>query len=362
MYGFIGLTFMDKEQRIKAAASRATYAVNPWFLLTLMLLTSGILMIIIRHPMTVFETTDPDPFVVSLTPQKAMEFGGMPARVDVGMFIHNFPEFDIVQGIFTVDVIVWFRFDPELVSLDRIEDFKFDKASVVSKRDLGLKLGGVFVIASFDMRIKFNAALNYDNFPLDDHRLNFALSNDQLSPSDATFHSSRTSFIISSEAKTQGWKYVDKQVKFGYSEDKLDPLDKKKNIYHPRVVFSIDYERAGTRYLISIFLPLLLVFFIALFSFAFDPVTASTYNVVSMSTGAITALIAYRFVIENMSPSVGYFMLSDYIFIYFLIATCIILACNMFGVRVSVLKKKILVALLNLATILLVLYLLNPWK
>ena len=36
-----------------------------------------------------------------------------------------------------------------------------------------------------------------------------------------------------------------------------------------------------------------------------------------MSTGNIVALVAYRFVIESISPKVGYPMIADYIFFLF---------------------------------------------
>lgn len=46
------------------------------------------------------------------------------------MHINDFSEFDMVKGVFVVDATVWFRFNPSLISLDRIKRFTFDKAEM----------------------------------------------------------------------------------------------------------------------------------------------------------------------------------------------------------------------------------------
>lgn len=335
--------------------------VNPWLNVILMGMTSLLLMIIFYNPVTEFQTHDDYPPIISLTPQRVIEFGGTPATVITGMYIRDFPEFDMVKGIFVVDATVWFRFNPQLISLDRVSEFTFEKAEIVHKSEPYTRIDGKNLFARFDMRLKFNMPFNYSSFPLDDHRLNFTLANHFLSPSDAVFATSRSNLIVSPEIQVDGWDYVDKQIKTGYSEDKLDPNDVQQNVYHPRVIFSIDYERAGIRHIVSIFLPLLVIFFIALFSFSLNPITATVYNIVAMSSAAVTALIAYRFVIENMSPNVGYFMISDFIFIYFLLATSVILFVNVFGFKSSTRIKQLVMLALYALTALVFSYLLAPW-
>ena len=106
-------------------------AVTPWFSIVMMVLTGSILMFVFYESVYTFRANDNSPPIISLTPQKLIEFGGIPAPVDVGMYIRDFPEFDIVKGKFVVDITIWFRFNPQLVSLDRISKFMFEKAEII---------------------------------------------------------------------------------------------------------------------------------------------------------------------------------------------------------------------------------------
>jgi hypothetical protein len=45
--------------------------------------------------------------------------------------------------------------------------------------------------------------------------------------------------------------------------------------------------------------------------------TYDALNIMALATGGLTSIIAYRFVIQGMSPKVGYFLLSDHIFTFF---------------------------------------------
>jgi hypothetical protein len=65
-----------------------------------------------------------------------------------------------------------------------------------------------------------------------------------------------------------------------------------------------------------------MLYFISLFCFAFDPETHSG-TIFSLASAGVTGLLSYRFVIENMTPKVGYFVLSDRLFVLFLTASLI---------------------------------------
>ncbi len=94
-------------------------------------------------------------------------------------------------------------------------------------------------------------------------------------------------------------------------------------MYHPRVIFALDYTPTGLRQLVSIILPLLLIFSLTIFTFSMDP-EPYYRSILTLSSGAVTGLIAYKFVIENLSPKVGYFMLGDMLFFLFLTMTFVI--------------------------------------
>ncbi|MBA3752528.1 hypothetical protein H0X06_07155, partial [Candidatus Dependentiae bacterium] len=83
----------------------------------------------------------------------------------------------------------------------------------------------------------------------------------------------------------------------------------------------------GIRRLVTILFPLMLIFYISIFTFSINPIT-NLRSIISLSSASITGLLAFRFVIENLSPKVGYFMISDYLFFLLLGTTCIVFLVN----------------------------------
>ena len=106
-------------------------------------------------------------------------------------------------------------------------------------------------------------------------------------------------------------------MRAGYSTALLQSDDMKTYLDYPKVVFAISAQRNGLQGILLIFLPLFLISFITLFTLSFDPETDSR-SMLSLATSGLASLIGYRFIIQGISPDVGYFMLSDQIFILFL--------------------------------------------
>lgn len=315
------------------------YVVSPFFQSVLVAITTfivGFALLVVSSDGWIL---DPYASVTSITPKRLDALGGMPTIVQVGLYVRSFPKFDMIRGEFVVDVTLWFRFDPRLISVDRLNDFTFENAAILNRSKPTVRTIGKELVARYDMRIQFNMIFNYSNFPFDGHRLNLILSNNFLSPYEVIFDGQRGHFVINPDIAIPGWRQVDWRVINGYSLEKLDEYDTRQHVYHPRTVFAIDFKRIGVRHIISIIIPLLLIFFIALFTFSIDP---SRYMPITLSVTSITALIAYRFVIENLSPSVGYFMLSDYIFMLFLVSCCLVFFINIFSTHITGFQKKLI--------------------
>ena len=88
-----------------------------------------VLFAIIRTP-TIAEKIK---LILPLTPSIIAETGSIPARVNAGLRINNMREFDFINNKFAFDGIVWFVFDPAIVSLDTISNFAFERAEIKSK-------------------------------------------------------------------------------------------------------------------------------------------------------------------------------------------------------------------------------------
>lgn len=270
-----------------------------------------------RHAFISFTSFEPSPKIFSATPKQVKEWGGNTTEVLVGLHINNFAEFDLVNNKFTVDCIIWFEFDPALVSLETIEKFSFDKGDIIKKTTSDTKVIEGKFFAQFNITVKFTTNLLFNMFPLDDHRLFLILTNKFVSPSEMVYKSFLSGFTVSEDMFVAGWQPVDRGVFTGYSEAYLDESDAKKVVLNPKAVFSLDFKRSGTQRIFLIFMPIFLMFFIGILSFGFDP-HRERGTAMSLSLGAVTAMLSYRFVIQSMSPQTGYFLLSDHIFTLFL--------------------------------------------
>lgn len=328
------------------------HVVSPLFQCIAIFITSVLVWAMLVYGVYSTHIREPYAPVLTLTPQRIAYFGGFPADINVGLYIKDFPVFDMVKGSFVVEASLWFLFDPRLMSIDRIGKFSFEKATLVSKSTPHVRVMGQQIFVQYDIRLQFTIPLNYEAFPFDDHRINFVLMQNFLAPSEANFTALRSNLVLSPDIETSGWRLTDHRVSAGFSAETLNvQADASQEVYHPRVAFTLDFERVGIRHVISIILPLLLLFFIALFTFSIDPTGYNSGNIMSLSSTSITALIAYRFVIESISPQVGYFMFSDYVFLLFLIICCLIFFINAFGVRISVRAEKIIVVFLHVLVV-----------
>lgn len=341
-------------------ASERMY-VDSRFQIFLMVLTCAALLIVLNLAYEGFHVTDESPPVISLTPEKLFSLGGPATPIHTGIFVKNFAEFNIVKATFLVDLTIWFRFNPDHIPLDLVDKFTFQKAEIKSKSAPFVKIEEGSFLVSYDMRVLFYVSLNYRNFPIDDHRLSFIVDNYFISPAQAFFTTSQNNISVSSELHVEGWDLLDKAVSVGYFEKNIQDAGMEKKVYYPRAVFFFDFSQAGIRYIFAIFFPLLMLFFIALFSFSINPVDSSLSSLLDMPKGSLIALIAYRFVMESISPATGYFMMSDYVYLFFLVAILVVFFINMFGKQVTRRQKCVVLIALHLATICMFLYLFRPW-
>ncbi len=339
--------------------------VRPQYQLLALIITSSIVLFLGGRAINRFRPNEKYPEVQSVTPERLKEWGGDPVLVQVGLYITNWHQFSLVDNLFVFDGVVWFQFDPALISLDTIEKFSFEKGELIKKSEPSTKLIDGKLLAEYKIRLRFTTLLNHQSFPLDDHRIYISLVNTVVTPSEMIFRSYKSDFGVSKKIFIPAWHHIDRAVLSGYEEEDVDKFDERKNIRYPIVVFMMDFTRSGIRLILLIFLPVFLIFFISLFWFSFEPEYKS--SIMYLATGAVTSLIAYRFVIQNMSPKVGYFLLSDHIFTFFLALAFISFVFALIWVRHGTITKGMFIArglvfiLFHILFILMWYYLLFIW-
>lgn len=317
--------------------------ISPIFQLMLIGITTLSVIGLLYISISRFNPLDRIPEVKTLTPQKMIEFGN-PTPTHVGMYVKDFPVVDFIGGNFIINGMVWFVFDPSIISLERIGKFSFENGEIKDRSLAETKIveeGLLFV--RYNVRAEFKLPLQYNLFPVDDHRLYFVLVNEFTSPGQIMLESVKRDFTVDSNLEMFGWHQRGTGVRSGYTESILKPNDKDKTVYVPRSVFYVDYSHTGIRYVLSIFLPLMLIFFISLFGLTFNMEGPHAGSAFSLAAGGITAMVAYYFVIQNMSPDVGYFMISDYIYFLFLSLNFLVFIITLFGTRIKTWIKKLFI-------------------
>lgn len=332
------------------------------FQLLLMAISTLILGYIIYKPSTDFSPSEPLPPLKSLHPLQMSEFGGSPVTIRTGVYIKQFSEFDIIAGKITFFGLLWFEYDPETVSLQTIENIFIEGGEILQKSDPQLVyLENKKMLARYHVRIRLFPLFDFKNFPYDDHRVTFWVTHNYMGPQELAFESSVKDFHIEQNLEQFGWRLYGVRVKIGYLFDELSSGSDRFNLYRPCALFSINYARYGVRYAVIIFLPMLLIFFMSLFTLSLDPKHYFS-TMVGMSTGGISGLIAFRFIMENMSPQVAYFMISDYCFYVIFTLVFIIFFFNLFLVsRFSARILKFLIVLFHITLISSFAYVLLVW-
>jgi hypothetical protein len=335
---------------------RQRIRIPPFYQIILIVISALVTSYFLYHRLVSYYPHDPKPVINALTPEKIAEFGGYQGAVNVGLYINKFEKADFTRNEFIFTGIIWFEFNPDVISLATLEKFSFENGEILdrSKPETRVMLNKLMV--RYNIKVRFGSVLDYRDFPLDDHRLYLILVHQFVSPGEIMFQSNRRDFIVN--AQISGWEQVDHAVEPGFGTLLLDTYDAKKKVDYPLVLFSIDYSRFSVRYILSILLPLMMVFYLILFSFSVDPNPSIT-----LSAGGVTGILAYRFVIENMSPQAANFMISDYLFLLFLAGSCFVFFLNIIdivAIRIPLIVKEVVVCLMYIIVTICSIYLF--WK
>jgi len=237
--------------------------------------------------------------------------------VTMGLHINGFPSFSFVKNEFTLDGIVWFKFQPGTVSLKTISDFSIQNSLVqgsgalTTKSEPIVKLLGNDVQVSYHIQTTFKTDLNFSNFPLENHRLTIVIQNKNVTPYELCFEATNRTLTIAEKNLVLDWEPKATLVQTGYMQADLETDNPAAAIRYPVAAFSIDFEGVGIRDLISLYFPMFLLFFLAFFCLLID---ISDISRLAYIATAIPILVLFRMVIDGVSPAIGYSTHIDFVF------------------------------------------------
>lgn len=302
---------------------------TPFYQAILIIITSVILIFITYKPLRVFNNLDPAPQIYSLENKQVA------TPIKTGFYVRNFLEFDILKNEFIVEGVLWFIHDTTKISQKLIDNFSFTKGELLKGEIIGkqapeiIKLSLNNQLVKYNIRVKFSSNINYKLFPLDSHKLYIVLNNKYISADKAYFDTDSSRFVSADTLYAFGWNRIGQDVQTGFSLVNLDKNDNQMQFKYPRAIFSFDFIISNFKNMSLVFLPLFVVFFLSMLLFSLDP-KKYRESIITISAATMPAIIAYRFVIETISPKASYFMLSDHIFTLFLILSFLIFIATVY--------------------------------
>lgn len=275
------------------------------------------LLIIFNVMLSRFNTTDTTPQFKAINTEVLKKLGPFTVRVKTGMFIKNFPVFDVNKNTFLVDAITWFEFNGDEMMLDTIGKFSFDNGKINYLSPPDIKISGDRIWVKYNVLFELKTDLNFHKFPFEDHRLPIVITNDFVTPDEMVFVVDASSFQMLKNLAPAGWKFRDTNVDAGFVPLILDQQDESKKVEHPKAIFVLNFIKAGARKALIIFVPLFSAVFLSMLAFVMN--AANIVGKFSLAISAVTALLGYRFVIEQIMPYVGYFTTTDGIYLFLLV-------------------------------------------
>lgn len=239
--------------------------------------------------------------------------------VTTGLHITHFTKFQVSHNSFELHGIVWFAFDPKIVSLEHIKQFSVFNGQLTHVTNPRISQYEDKTVAQFRVQVSFYCPLNYRMFPFDDHQITIILTNNNL-PKGVVLGSSRQDITVNPDLYLPGWKIIDHTVATGSSKIQLQTASQAAFDTQQEAVIKFMTERNDPSIAINILLTLILLLFMSLLTFSSDE------DSVLIVTVAMVALIGYRVVMQSLGPAhISYFMLSDYLYLFTLGGTILTL-------------------------------------
>lgn len=291
---------------------------NPKVKLGIIVMVIVYIMGLIRFSLLYFNTTDHVPQIQPINTEIIKKLGVFATKVNVGLFIKQFPSFDITKNNFVIDAVVWFEFNPSKIMLDTIEKFSFDQGNIRYRTPPEIKKSSEDrVLVKYNVLVELKTDLQFHKFPFEDHRLAVVISNNFVAPEEMYYVVEASSFQMLPNIFPANWKIVDTQVDAGFLNLPLDKQDESKKAANPKALFVINFAKASIKDFLIIFIPLFSAACFSLLSFAMN--ITNPIGRFTLAISAVTALLGYRFVIEQIMPKVGYFTSTDAIYLFLLI-------------------------------------------
>ena len=277
---------------------------------------------------TLFKPKENEPSIQYPYPIKGTYHNIGESYVEVGLHIHDFSIFNINQGEFEFSGTVTLQFNPKHLTLDQVKNFDIMNGVIHEKIEAEIKYINDMVYAIYNIKARFRQTLNYENYPIEDHKIFILFKNEAAAFHEMKYKSFPSGLTFDKNYNSSGWKAVSTDIHKGYISNQVHLADKNKEISIPVIGFEIGFVNPGIKTALILLTPSFVLFYFSLYSLALKSQRDKTS--LSVSMGALSGLVIHRFVIERISPKISYFSFIDAIYVFFLFTTFIIFLINSF--------------------------------
>ncbi|MDH3977937.1 MAG: hypothetical protein OEU86_05425 [Gammaproteobacteria bacterium] len=246
---------------------------------------------------------------------------GPPTPITMGIYVLDIDAIDDVKQVFSIDMFVSVSWQDDRLALSETErkgdtrrvpldEIWTPRGFIVNARGLNAQLPRIADIddygaVSFSQRLtgELAADLELREFPFDSQKLPIDFLTYQYSKDEMEFSLNNEISGDDGSFSIEGWTM---QI--------LDPVSsefkpKGSSVIHPRITYYIEAKRNSRYYLVTMFLPMGLIVFMAWMVFWVPPDVIPSR--IAISTASIFSLIAFGFSIRLSLPPVSYMTRAD---------------------------------------------------
>jgi len=250
-------------------------------------------------------------------------------RVYVGTYLHDVTAFDQRNGTYEVDMDVWVKWFGEF---DASEVRLQNAAGDVSRQDFGESKDGEWHSHRWRIRGTLRSEFPLHRFPFDDQKLIVGF---ELPTRRAELVPDLAGSGMSSRFSITGWHYdpnfepmVSRVV---YTSDLGTFEDEGRTTSVRRVAFGVTLHRPTVTIAVKLFLPLVLLFAIAMIALFLGPEMVDPRAGIGVTV--LLACFAFQFTIAGTIPEVAYLTIVDALFIvsYALTTAALVITVVVYG-------------------------------
>ncbi len=267
---------------------------------------------------------------------------GTITEIELSLFLLDIDYIDDARQRFNADLFMVTRWhDPRLALDDQANEqertFGLDtiwtpRGLIVNDRDLIRKLPQIATVDQsgqviYRQRLSGELSANFDfrEFPFDTQPLTIDVVSYAHVPDELSFSTSSELSEGVTDISVDGWRLTVQGSQFN------EAIVASTGVVFPRLVYTIEAKRDSNYYLLTLFLPMTLIVFMAWSVFWLQP--ELTPSRIAISTASIFSLIAFGFSMRLSLPSVSYLTRADIFVIGCTLMVFIALAVAVMGSR-----------------------------